>query len=396
MEKNNWKISTSCIHSGERNKKRQNRPIATPIEQTATYYWDKSTQIADFYNGKTEGIKYGRYGNNTQQVLEQKLAELEKAGKALVFSSGMNALTTVILSLVHKGEHLLYLNDCYRNTNKFFDQILPSLGIETTPVSFAEINNLEKYVKNNSVLFFSEIPTNPFLRVIDLRVVVDFCKSRNLITFIDSSFASPINLRPLEYGVDVIIHSATKYLGGHNDLFAGVIAGKRGIIDKVQDYRNVLGGMLGPMDSFLLLRSLKTLAVRMDRLNKSGIAVAKYLEQNVLVENVWYPGLNSHPDFEIAQEQMSGFGAVITFSVKSSEKKVSKFVDSLKLIYNASNFGGVESLIEQHAFLTFFKDREIAEKKGISGNLLRLSVGLEDVGDVINDLDAAFEVINNK
>lgn len=389
-------IATICVHAGERTKIRSNRPLTIPIEQTATYYWETTQQIEGFYRGKVKAIKYGRYGNSTQQALEEKIAELEGADMALAFASGMNALTTAILALVKKGDHILYINDCYRNSSKFFEKVISSFGIEATAVSPDNINNLESYIQNDSRLFFAEIPTNPFLRVIDLKRVVKICKRRKLVAFIDSSFASPMNLRPLDYGADLVMHSATKYLGGHNDLFAGVIAGKLNLMEMVQEKRNILGGILAPMDAFLLLRSLKTLPVRMKQLNTNGLLVANYLEKHPLVKKVYYPGLSSHSDYKIAKEQLLGFGSVITFLLRATEKQTSEFVDNLSLIYNASNFGGVESVIEQHAVLTFFNDREAAQKRGITGNLLRLSVGLEDPVDIINDLEQSFKKITKQ
>lgn len=387
------KIETRAIHSGERNIKRQNRSVTIPLEQTAAYYFENTQQIKDFYKGKIEGIKYGRYGCPTQHAVEEKIAELENTDRALLFSSGMNAVTTTILSLVRRGQHILYTDDCYRNTKKFLDEILLKFSVEASQIPIDDIKNINKYAKENTVLFFSEIPTNPFLRIIDLKFIIDFAKKKKIITAIDSTLATPINLRPVEYGADIILHSATKYLGGHNDLFAGVVAGKSKLIDKIQHYRDILGGIIDPHTSYLLLRSLQTLAIRMGVYNKNGLTIAKYLERHPRVERVWYPGLKSHPDFNLAQNQLDGFGGVITFSLKASEDNTSKFIDSLQLPYIATNFGGPQSLIEQHAVLTFYKDRAEADRRNIRGNLLRYSVGFEDVDDVIADFDQAFKKI---
>ena len=234
------KKETKAVHAGERNLRRQNRSVTIPLEQTAAYYFENTKQIADFYNGKINGIKYGRYGCPTQHAVEEKIAELENTDRALLFSSGMNALTTTILTLVKKDEHVVYTGDCYRNTKKFFREILPKLSIESTEISIDDVSNIGKNVKRNTRLFFSEIPTNPFLRVIDLKSVVSFNKKRNIISVIDSTFATPVNLQPAEYGVEVVLHSATKYLGGHHDLCAGVIAGNSKMIDQIQHYRDIL------------------------------------------------------------------------------------------------------------------------------------------------------------
>jgi len=387
------KIESKTVHSGERDRKRQNRSITIPIEQTAAYYFKNTRQIKDFYQGKIEGIKYGRYGCPTQHAVEEKIAKLENTDRALLFSSGMNAITTTILSLVGKNQHILYTDDCYRNTKKFFNEILPKFSIEASQVPINDISNIKKYIKTNTVLFFSEIPTNPFLRIIDLKFIINFTKKKKIITAIDSTFATPINLRPAEYGADIILHSATKYLGGHHDLFAGVVAGKLKFIDKIQPYRDILGGIIDPHTSYLLLRSLQTLAIRMEVHNKNGLAIAEYLERHPKVERVWYPGLKSHPNFILAKKQMNGFGGVITFSLKTSEKNTSKFIDSLKIPYIATNFGGPQSLIEQHAILTFYKERDEANKRNIKGNLLRYSAGFENINDVTTDFKQAFKKI---
>jgi len=387
------KIESKTVHSGERDRKRQNRSITIPIEQTAAYYFKNTRQIKDFYQGKIEGIKYGRYGCPTQHAVEEKIAKLENTDRALLFSSGMNAITTTILSLVGKNQHILYTDDCYRNTKKFFNEILPKFSIEASQIPINDISNIKKYIKTNTVLFFSEIPTNPFLRIIDLKFIINFTKKKKIITAIDSTFATPINLRPAEYGADIILHSATKYLGGHHDLFAGVVAGKLKFIDKIQPYRDILDGIIDPHTSYLLLRSLQTLAIRMEVHNKNGLAIAEYLERHPKVERVWYPGLKSHPNFILAKKQMNGFGGVITFSLKTSEKNTSKFIDSLKIPYIATNFGGPQSLIEQHAILTFYKERDEANKRNIKGNLLRYSAGFENINDVTTDFKQAFKKI---
>lgn len=387
-------IETKAIHSGERNEKRQHKSVVTPIEQTATYYFENTQQIKDFYEGRLDGIKYGRYGCPTQHAAERKIAELEKTERALLFSSGMAAITTTILALAEKGQHILFTDDCYRNTKSFFTGLLPKLGIESTEIPINDLENLERYLREESVLFFSELPTNPFLRVLDLEKITAITKERGLTSVIDSTFATPINIRPVEYGADIIIHSATKYFGGHHDLIAGTVAGNSAILEKVQQYRDVLGGIIDSHTSFLLLRSLQTLPIRMKAHNENAQAIAEWLENRPEVEKVWYPGLNSHPDYDLAKKYLSGFGGVITFTLKATEDETSQFVDSLKLPYIATNFGGPQSLIEQHAILTFYKDRANAEKRGITGTLVRYSVGFENIEDVFEDFENAFRILN--
>ncbi|VVC02282.1 Cys/Met metabolism PLP-dependent enzyme [uncultured archaeon] len=389
-------MDTAAVHAGERGRARQNRSVTVPLEQTAAYYFGNTEQIIKFYKGELEGIKYGRYGNPTQHAVEEKMAGLERTERSLLFSSGMNALATTVLALAGKGEHIIFASDCYRNTKKFFAEIAPRFGMETTEAPMDDIGNLGSYAKNNTRIFFSEMPTNPFLRVIDLEFAVSFARKHGLTSIIDATFATPINIRPAEFGADLVLHSATKYLGGHHDLFAGIAAGKSELIEKIQHYRDLLGGIIDPHTSFLLLRSLQTLQIRMEAHNSRALKIARYLEKHPLVEKVWYPGCDSHPDYKLAKKQMDGFGGVITFTLKASEKETSYFIDALKIPYIASNFGGPQSLIEQHAVLTFYNDRIEAEKRGICGNLLRYSVGFENPKDVMGDFEGAFKAVTKK
>lgn len=389
----NLGIGTKAVHSGEREQKRENRSVTIPLEQTATYFFENTRQIIDFYQGNLKGIKYGRYGCPTQHAVEEKMADLEGGDRALVFASGMNAIITTVFSLLKKGDHLVFTDDCYRNTRRFFLEILPRFGIKSTGIAVGK--DISHYITKNTKLFFSEIPTNPFLRVIDLSKMINLLKKKKIISVIDSTFASPINVRPIEYDADLVIHSATKYLGGHHDLLAGVVVGKSGLMDAIQEQRDIFGGIIDPNTSFLLLRSLQTLEIRMEAHNKKGLIVAKYLEKHPKVERVWYPGLKSHPDYLLAKKQMKGFGGVVTFSLKANEKETSKFIDGLEIPYIATNFCGPQSLIEQHAILTFYKDRKTADKYGIKGNLIRYSSGFENLEDVINDFERAFSKMRN-
>ena len=387
------RLETIAVHGGERGNPRQHRSVTSPIERTAAYYFENTGQIVDFYEGKLGGVKYGRYGCPTQQAVEEKMAKLEGADRALAFSSGMNALTTTILALVGKGQHILFTSDCYRNSRRFFTEVLPRFGIESTEVDIDKTSRLKDSFKDNTVLFFSEAPTNPFLRLIGIAAVCEAARKNGVITVIDSTFATPLNLRPIDYGADIVLHSATKYLGGHHDLFAGVVAGNNEFISQIQQYRDIFGGLVAPDIASLLLRSLQTLPLRMEAHNRSGLVLARYLEKHPKVERIWYLGCVSHPDYALARAQMHGFGGVITFALKASELETSRFVDTLEIPYIATNFGGPQSLIEQHAVLTFYKDRELAEKRGISGNVLRYSVGFEDPKDVIADFEQAFSLV---
>lgn len=388
-----WKkIGTKAVHSGERKRNRENRSVTISTEQTAAYYFKDTQQIIDFYQGKLKGVKYGRYGCPTQHAVEEKMADLDGGNRALAFASGMSAITTSILALLKNGDHLVFVGDCYRNTRRFFLDILPRYGIQSTEIQIGE--DINRCIKKNTKVFFFEIPTNPFLRIIDIGETINFLKKKEIISIVDSTFASPINIRPLEYSVDLVIHSATKYLGGHHDLLAGIVIGKSDFLMKaIQEHRDIFGGIIDPHTSYLLLRSLQTLEIRMEAHNKRGLAVAKYLEQHPKVERVWYPGMKSHPDYLTAKKQMEGFGGVVTFSLKVNEKQTSRFIDSLEIPYIATNFCGPQSLIEQHAVLTFYNDRKTASGHGIEGNLIRYSSGFEDLDDVIDDFDQAFSKI---
>lgn len=384
----NLGMGTKTVHSGERSRERENRSVTIPLEQTAAYFFENTRQIAGFYQGKIKGIKYGRYGCPTQHAVEEKMADLENGDRALAFSSGMNAITTTMFSLLKKGDHLVFVDDCYRNTRRFFLEILPKFGIQSTGMTIGQ--DISRYITKNTKLFFSEIPTNPFLKIIDLAKTVNLLKKKKIISVIDSTFASPINVRPIDFGSDLVVHSATKYLGGHHDLLAGVVIGKSGLMDAIQEQRDIFGGIIDPHTSYLLLRSLQTLEIRMEAHNKRGLIIAGCLEKHPKVKRVWYPGLISHPDYLLAKKQMKGFGGVVTFSLKANEKETSKFIDSLKIPYIATNFCGPQSLIEQHAVLTFYKDRKMANEHGIKGNLIRYSSGFENLEDVINDFELAF------
>lgn len=384
-------LETIAVHAGERDKRRQHRSVTTPIELTSAYYFENCQQIDDFYTGRLPGVKYGRYGCPTQHAAEEKIAALDSGERALLFSSGMSAITSTLMALVHQGDHVVYVDECYRNTRYFLHDILPQFGIASTAMPVD--GHLEDYILPNTRLCFSEAPTNPFLRVIDLVPWLEQAGNNGLVSVIDSTFASPINLRPLELGADLVIHSATKYLGGHHDLFAGVIIGKGEAIDQIQRYRDVTGGNIDPMSAFLLLRSLQTLAVRLQTHNRQGLAIAKWLDRQPEVERVWYPGLPSHSDYNTAKQYLTGYGGVITFALNANEKGVRRFIDALQLPYIATNFCGPQSLIEPHRLLTFSNDPSDADAHGITNNIIRYSSGFESLVDIRRDFKQAFNML---
>jgi cystathionine gamma-synthase len=389
-------LSTQAVHAGE-DKRKPYGALTTPIIQTSTYTFEDTAEILDFMRSKAANApqvrdEYGRYSNPTQSTAERKMAALEGGERALLFASGMCAITTTLLTLLSNGDHLVMVSGGYRRTREFAHSWLPRWGIEVTFVPIDDPAALAQAIRPATRLIFAETPTNPYLRVMDLPRMVEIARQRDIMTVIDSTFATPINLRPLEYGLDLVIHSATKYLGGHNDLLAGTVIGPREILAGIEGARGVLGGMSSPLDAYLLLRGLKTLDLRVRRQNENGLRVSQFLEQHPSVRRVYYPGLPSHPDYEVARRQMAGFGGVVSFEIKGGMERTGRFVDLLRLPYVGPTLGGVESIIEQPAAL-FSLDGNKRQEAGLTDNLVRYALGIEDADDLIADLDQALSRI---
>lgn len=387
--------STRAVHGGTQRQK-PFHSLSMPIVQTATYTFANTQELIDFMQRRTwgDGVEreeYGRYGNPTVNAVEHKLAALDNGEDALLYASGMNAVTSVLLSVLPTGSHIIMTDDCYRRTRQFCQTVLKRLGIETSVVPVGDYEAIENAIIPRKTRFIiSESPTNPYLRVADLERIVDLGRKYRVRTLIDSTFATPINQRPLDWGVDLVLHSATKYLGGHNDLLAGVVAGSTERIAALRDARGILGGVIDPQNAFLLDRGIKTLGVRVRQQNQTAQAVAEFLQSHSKIERVWYPGLPSHPDHAIARAQMDGFGGVVSFEVAGDMDTTIRFVDGLEIPYIAASLGGIESLIEQPAIMSYYeKSREERLAVGIKDNLVRFSVGIEDVDDIIRDLDQA-------
>jgi cystathionine beta-lyase/cystathionine gamma-synthase len=264
---------------------------------------------------------------------------------------------------------------------------MPNNGVYVTNIPFKEFSNLRSYIRDNTTALFLEIPANPFLRVVDLSSAVSVAKESGITTIVDSTFASPLNIKPLDFGADLVLHSGTKYLGGHHDLSTGVVAGSYERLSLINRYRNLLGSNVRPLDSFLLSRSLYTFEMTMQCRNKSALEIARYLEKHPKIKRVWYPGCKSHPDYELAKAQMVGFGGVIPFELNANEEQTRIFVDSLSIPYLAHNFGGCTSTVEPHVLFTHYGNREEAQRRGLGGNLIRYSVGFEKASDLIADLE---------
>jgi len=385
--------ATRAVHGGEWREQEANA-ITTPIYQTSTFWFENSQEVIDYQEGRTKRQEYGRYGNPTWAAVERKLNELEGGEASVLFASGMCAATTTFMSLLDPGSHLIVTSDCYRRTRQFIRQYLDRMNVETTVIEPANVSAFEAAIRDETSLFFTESPTNPYLRVIDVRQTVEIAHARDVRVFIDSTFASPVNHRPLEDGADLVIHSATKYLAGHNDLLAGTITGTPELVETVRGTLGVLGGIIDSHAAWLLLRGLKTLALRMERHNSNGMAVAQWLEAHPRVRRVWYPGLESHPDFEVARRSMSGFGGVVTFEIDTDLPGAMRFIDATKIPYQAPSLGGVESLIELPITMSYWDvDPEERLAMGITDSLVRLACGVEDGDDLIEDLSQALDEI---
>ncbi len=393
-------INTVAVHGGD-DRERAHQAIPMPIIQTATYAFADTADLIHFMQQKTWGNgiegreEYGRYGNPTVRSVEAKVAALEGADDAVLFSSGMAAITSLLLASLPTGTHIVMTDDCYRRTRQFCLTFLKRLGIETSVVPMGDYEALESAIQPKITRFIiSESPTNPYLRIADMERIAQIAARHKVRTLIDSTFGSPVNQHPLKYGIDYVIHSATKYLGGHHDLLAGVVVSRRDRIAALRDARGVLGGIVDPQNAYLLERGLKTLGLRVAQQNATALAVAQYLEAHPKIERVWYPGLPSHPDHEIAVRQMSGFGGVVSFEVRGTLEDTSRFIDALQIPYLAPSLGGVDSLIEQPALMSYYeKTTEERLALGIKDNLVRFAIGVEDTADIIADLAHALEVI---
>ncbi len=391
--------STNAVHGGAPRDKGFHA-MTTPIVQSATYAFANTAKVIEFldakvYGGELDREEYARYGNPSTWSLESRIAQLESAEDAVMYPSGMSAVTSLFLTVLRPDTHIIMTDDCYRRTRQFCETTLKKFGIDASIVRMGDYDALEAAIVPRKTRFiFTETPTNPYLRVADLRRLVELGKQYRVMTLLDTTFATPVNLKPLEYGVDFVMHSATKYFGGHNDVLGGVIAGDAGRIRALKDARGIFGNVIDPHQAFLLERGLKTLAVRVRHQNESAQKVAEYLESHSKIDRVYYPGLPSHPDYDIASAQMKGFGGVISFEVAGDIKATSDFIDRLRIPYIAPSLGGTESLVEQPAYFSYY-DLSSEERLaiGIKDNLVRFALGIEDPEDIIADLEASLEKV---
>lgn len=381
------RFATKAIHCGEEPNLKEGGcgDIVTPIHLASTFARKEIDK-------PTGGYEYARTSNPTRNALEKRLAELEDAKYGLAFASGLAAETTLALALLRNGDHVVVFEDLYGGTRRLFDRTLGNFGLEFTYVDATKPQNVTSAIKSNSKLVWLETPTNPLLKLCDIEAISKIAKQHNLITVVDNTFASPYLQKPLNLGADVVVHSTTKYLGGHSDVVGGaILLSNDKLYTKLKFNQNAIGAVPSPFDCFLVLRGTKTLALRMDRHNFNALKLAQYLSTHPLVEKVNYPGLITHPQHELAKKQMTGFGGMLSFYLKDKvDAKV--FVGKLKIIALAESLGGVESLINQPASMTHASIPQAErERIGIIENLLRLSVGIEDFYDLKADLEQAFK-----
>lgn len=384
-------LDTLAIHAGEPRDKAHDS-LVTPLILSTAYPFQSTDELHRYFRGEIErSEEYGRYGNPTQAVAEARLAALDGGEAALLTASGMAAIVTTLLALLKPGAHVVITADSYRKTRVFVREFLAKFGIEHSCVE-PSVPAIAAALTPRTRLIVSETPTNPYLNCLDLEALAALARQHRVKTLIDATLATPYNLRPLELGIDIVVHSATKYLGGHNDLLAGVVVGRRDLIDALRDHQGMLGALPSPFAAYLLIRGLKTFAVRMQRHNDSALRIARFLESHPRVERVWYPGLESHPSHAIARRQMRGFGGLISFAVRGGLEDATRIVDRVRIPFLAPSLGGAESLIEQPPLMSYYeKTPEERAALGIRENLVRLSVGLEDPDELIADLAQALD-----
>jgi len=382
-------LSTLCIHGGEQLDAQGG--IHTPLYNHSTFGFPSTSALLDVVEGRAEGNLYTRYGlNPTIRTVERKLAIVEGGEAALVFSSGMAAESATILANCKSGDHVVCIGDMYGGTYELLQSNLPNLGIQTTFILGSELDRLADVMTDRTRIVFFETPTNPNMEIIDIAVAAKVAKTHGALTVVDNTFASPVNQSPLELGADLVIHSTTKYLGGHSDLTGGVVIGAKSLIDPIWLWRKNLGQMMAPEVAFLLARSLRTLVVRVRQQNSTALAVATFLRDHPKVKQIKYPGLPDFPGHAVASAQMSGFGGMISFVYDGDANATAAVVDRLKLFTIAASLGGVESLVTQPITTTHHgMTPDERSRRGILDGLVRLSCGLEDADDLIADLKQA-------
>jgi len=393
----NWNFNTQAIHNAQ-TPDEETRAVSQPIVPAVAYSFDTAEDAVSVVNGETEGVYYGRYGNPTTRRLEKKVASLEGSEDALGVSSGMAAISISLMNFLDSGDHVVVTKDVYGGTHKFLSTIAPRYGIEYDYVDCTNMDTIKNAIQENTKAIYIETPSNPSLTLIDIKAVSEISKANNIPLIVDNTFMTPYLQRPLELGADVVVHSATKYLNGHGDVVAGVICAKEDVITNMR--KNVMGDLgqnLNAWESFMILRGIKTLGIRVKQHCDNAQAIAEFLESHEMVEKVFYPGLASHPQHDLALKQMDGMGGIVSFEVKGGVAEGKELISSLDIAMISFSLGDPETLIQHPASMTHASiPEEDLPKFGLSTGLIRLSAGLEDANDLIKDLDEALNKIGSK
>ena len=381
--------ATELIHAGEVSRG-DAMPLTTPIYETTTFVFDSAAEVLAYNEGRSEKFLYSRYTNPTVVSVEAKLAVLDRTEAALLFSSGMGATTTILMALLEQGDEVVCGSAIYGGTLHLLQDVLARFGIVPRFVSLDDLGNLERVFSDRTRLVWFETPINPTLRCVDIRRIAEACRARGITSVVDNTFASPINQQPLALGIDLAMQSATKYLNGHSDVTGGVVAGPKTLVAPIEKARRLVGTVMDPQPAFSLGRGLKTLPLRVAQHNANARAVAEFLAGDRRVSQVYYPGLPSHPDHDVAKRQMSGFGGMVCFDLDGRYDRAERLYDRLRVIKRAASLGGIESLISMPVLTSQwgYTDEQL-RAAGVTRGMLRLSVGLEDVRDLIADLDQA-------
>jgi cystathionine gamma-synthase len=385
-------LSTIAVHGGEDRQKLANA-ITDPIFAASTYTFENTQAVIDYIEQKQPREEYGRYGNPSERVVERKLAALEAGESALLFSTGMSALVGLLMSKLSAGDEVIFFDECYHRSREFCTKHLSRFGVATRQVRACDYAAMEAAITPRTRMLISESPTNPHLSIVDLERFADLGHLHEVETLIDATLGTPFNIRPLAAGIDYVLHSATKYLGGHNDLLAGVVVGTAEKLEPIRKLRGIMGAINSPQNVYLLSRGLKTFELRMRRHNENGQAVAEFLAGHPRIEKVYYPGLPTHPYHDVARRTMRGFGGLVTFLVRDADwRTTARVVDSVRIPRIAPSLGGVESLIEQPLVMSYYECTPAErERFGIPDNMIRLSCGIENSEDLVADLAQALE-----
>jgi len=386
-------VCTKSVHAGEARQK-PSHSITDSVILASTFTFENTQAIIDFIENEEERGEYGRYGVPGERVVERKLSALEGAEDAILYSSGMAAFVGVLNSVLSQGDEIIFFDECYHRSREYCRKHLARFGVKTIDVKTGDYDAMEAAITPNTRLLVSESPTNPHLSIVDLDRFAALGKQHNVLTIIDATLATPFNIQPIAHGVDLVMHSATKYLGGHNDLLAGVVLGKKEVLDPIRKLRGIMGAVNSPHNCYLLQRGLKTFGLRMKQHNENGMRVAEYLQSHPRVEKVYYPGLQSHAYHGVAKATMRGYGGLVTFLVKDADwQQTARIVDAAKVARIAPSLGGVETLIEQPLVMSYFQcTPEERVEYGINDNMIRLACGIEDAEDLIADLKQCLEV----